>query len=350
MALMTSPTFRILAATVALVTLGAPVAPASAEGPAAVSTGGSTAGSAGGSTASSTGGSRAAAAGVWTVASGRHRPVARPADLRLRLRLPDATGVPTFDARYATQLAASQGPDETSRRWALLIGVNDHAGRTRDNVGSRQDAELLASWLGRQGWREDHIVLLTDRDATRANIEAGIEWLAMKTDEASVAVFSYAGHTKQWFGRDVDGDGEIPDEALWPSDNDQIPDGELSRRLAEVRAGRMWINIAACEAAGYDDDLQRPGRLLTFSSQEDEKSYENVATSLSVWSQFLVRDAMTAGLGDADLDGDVTVEEAFAHAVGPAAHLTRNAQYGPQHGVMVDLDPEPLSLAVPPSG
>lgn len=275
------------------------------------------------------------------------RPVRRPQQLARLLRLPDATGVVSFDTRFAAQLAAGQSEDPASRRWAFLIGVNDHSGPTRDNIGSRQDAELLASWLRAQGWRDDHIVLLTDREATRAHIEAGIDWLAMKTDADSVAVFSYAGHTKQWFGRDVDGDGEVPDEALWPSDNDRMPDSELSRRLDAVRAGRLWINVSACEAAGYDDDLQRPGRVLTFSSQEDEKSYENPATSLSVWSQFLVRDAMTKGLGDADGDGDVTVEEAFAHAAGRAATFTRNTQHGPQHGVLIDHDPQPFSLAIP---
>ncbi len=254
-----------------------------------------------------------------------------------------------FDAQFPAQAAARQdvaGPATT--RWALLIGINDYQGRTHDNVASRQDAEDLATMVRALGWRDDHIVLLTDGDASRENIVEALDWIARKTDGDSLAIVSYSGHVKQWHDRDVDGDGEVPDEALWPADNRFIPDRELVDRLDAVDAGRLWVNVGACEAAGLaDPGIRRPGRILTFSSQEDEKSYEDPSAGNSVWGEFLIEDGMGKGLADADGDGDVSVEEAYAFAAPRATKRTSSQSHGPQHPVLVDDVPGDLSLAVP---
>ncbi|MDP9021183.1 MAG: caspase family protein [Actinomycetota bacterium] len=253
-----------------------------------------------------------------------------------------------FAARFSSQEQAVQDPrDPATTRWAVLIGINDYEGRTRDNVGSRQDAEDLHAHLRGLGWLDDHMVLLTDRAATRDNIEQAIAWLARKTDGSSVAVFHFSGHTKQWRGRDVDGDGEVPDEALWPADNRHIVDSELVARLAHVSAGRLWINIGACEAAGYaDPGMRRAGRLLTFSSAEPEKSYEDPSVGNSVWGYFLIEGGMRGRGGDANGDGDVTVQEAFAYAAPRAADRTVRGSHGPQHPQMLD-DGGAFSLRIP---
>lgn len=255
----------------------------------------------------------------------------------------------TFAERYPAQAAATQDPgDPASTRWALLIGINEYRGGVADNVGSRQDAEDLRTQLLASGWRDDHILLLTDRRATRADIVAGIAWLAEKTDERSVAVFHYSGHSKKWYGRDIDGDGEITDEGLWPSDGRFIVDSELVRLLDPVRPHAMWLSFATCNAAGFaDPGMARPGRILTFSSGEPQKSYENPAWSNSVWGWFLFEQAFAAGLGDTDGDGRVTVEEAFTWARPRARETTSGQRYGPQDGVMVDNVPGAFDLLVP---
>lgn len=257
-----------------------------------------------------------------------------------------------FNELFPDQAAATQDVrDPSTTRWAVLIGINDHQGPTRDNIGSRQDAELLHAHLLSLGWRADHIVLLTDALAVRDNIEEAIAWLGRKTDPDSVAILSYSGHTKQWWGEDVDGDGEIPDEGLWPSDNDRIPDGEFVARMAPVDAGKLWINIAACEAEGFaDPGLARPGRTMTFASQEDEKAYEEPRENLSIWGHHLIERGMVERRADTNGDGRVSVEEAFHFAVPPAAERSRIGSHGSQHGVIVDPDPEPFLLGLPVSG
>src|SRR5690606_38342468 len=134
-----------------------------------------------------------------------------------------------------------------------------HTGRTRDNFGSAQDAEDLAEHLRSLGWRDDHVLLLTDATATQRHIIEGLEWLQRKTSSDSVVVIHYSGHVKQWPGQDVDDDGETTDEALWPSDNQFITDQHLSTMVAGIRAERMWVNIGGCEAAGFaDEPIVRP--------------------------------------------------------------------------------------------
>jgi hypothetical protein len=255
----------------------------------------------------------------------------------------------SFAERFPTQATAVQDPaDPATTRWAVLIGINEHRGTVADNIGSRQDAEDLRAHLLASGWRDDHILLLTDRTATRANIVDAIAWLAERTDEDSVAVFHYSGHSKKWYGRDVDGDGERTDEGLWPTDDRFIVDSELVRLLDPVRPHAFWISFATCNAAGLaDPGLVQPGRILTFSSGEPQKSYENPAWGNSVWGWLMIEQAFAGGVADADHDGRVTVEEAFAWTRPRARDTTTGQRYGPQDGVIVDMVDGAFDLLVP---
>lgn len=255
-----------------------------------------------------------------------------------------------FEQAFPAQAGAGQDArDPATTRWAVVVGINEHQGRVRDNVGSRQDAEELALHLRQLGWRDDHVLLLTDATATYENITQAIAWLARKTDGESVAVFHYSGHTKKWYGQDADGDGEVTDEGLWPSDNRYIIDSEWVARMAHVGAGRLWVNIGGCEAAGLaDPGLARAGRLLTFSSTESQKSYEDPGVSNSVWGYYLFDEGLLRGRGDRDGDGNVTVEEAFNHAAPRAAQRTQGQRYGPQQAVVIDDVPGDFDLRIPP--
>lgn len=243
-----------------------------------------------------------------------------------------------FAAAFPAQERAVQdATDPASRYWAVLIGINDYEAPTRHNLGARQDAEDLALHLRDLGWRDDHLLLLTDRSATRGAVEEAIAWLARKTDAGSVAVLHYSGHTRQYTDSD--------EVALWPADNRPMPAEELVDRLAPVNAGRLWLDIGACEAEAYvAPGFRRPGRVATLASHAWEKAYEEPAAAHTVWGYYLVDEALRSGKGDTDRDGDVTVQEGFAYAAPRAARRTsQQTDYGPQHPVMID-DGEMLSL------
>jgi len=255
----------------------------------------------------------------------------------------------TFEELFPAQRAAAQDlADPATTRWAVLVGVNEHASRSvRDNIGSRQDAEDLRAHLLSLGWRDDHIVLLTDRAATGANIEAALAWLAEKATPASeVAVFHYSGHGKVAAG--LDDDPEVVDEALWPTDDAFVADSRLVELLDGVDARRTWISVASCNAAGLaDPGMARPGRVLTFSSGEPQKSYEHPDWGNSVWGHWLIEQAMRERRSSPDGTRLPSVEEAWAWAAPRATATTSGQRFGSQDAVLVDQVEGPLHLEVP---
>ncbi|MCU1484299.1 MAG: hypothetical protein JWN67_1045 [Actinomycetia bacterium] len=231
-------------------------------------------------------------------------------------------------------------------RWALLVGVNDYAGRTHDTVGAVGDATDLRDVLLRAGWRSDHIRVLLDRRASAAAIRDGLSWLASHASPRSFTVFHYSGHVKQ-IGGDRDHDGEATDEYLWGADNRFIADGELAQRVRPM-AGRVWVDIAGCEAAGFDDGISSRNHLFTASSRENEKSYEQPKWRNSVFSGFLVDQALLHGAAGTSRDGRTSIQRAFAHAASNAPKMTARQSRGPQHPVLRGGDGNEWYLGSPP--
>lgn len=216
--------------------------------------------------------------------------------------------------------------------WALLIGINAYSGSTRDNIGSYQDARDLRKYLLSLGWKSDHIVLLTNTNATASMILQSIRWLASKTNGSSVAVFNYAGHEKP-VRSSADGDNESRDIALWATDNRLILDGTLGKELNRVRAAKMWLNFAVCRAAGFNDPgTSKTGRVITYASKQSELAYEDPAVHHTVFGWYEVNEGMIQKQGDANGDGRVAVEEAYKYARPWAIKRTS----GRQHPSIVD--------------
>ena len=227
--------------------------------------------------------------------------------------------------------------------WALLIGINEYSGRTRDNIGSYQDARELRRHLLSLGWRSDHILLLGNRHATASNIIQSIRWLASKTDSSSVVVFNYSGHEMPTRST-ADGDRESRDIAIQASDNRLVLDGVLGREMGRVAAEKMWINLAVCRAGGFDDPgMVRPGRVITYSSPESELSYEDPSVHHSVFGWYEIMDGMVQKQADANGNGDVTVEEAFRYARPYVINRTSSKQ----HPFIVDNLSGSMSLRPP---
>lgn len=254
------------------------------------------------------------------------------------------SGSAKFAQKYPAQANATTDPSvPASNYWALLIGINDYAGSTRDNVGSYQDARDLRKYLLSLGWQSDHIALIANRDATAARIIQGIRWLASKTNSSSTVVFHYAGHEKP-LRTSSDGDNEKRDVALWVADNKLITDGRLGKELGRVQAARMWIDLAVCRAGGFSDaGMIKSGRLLTFSSPESELSYEDPSLRHSVFGWYVIMEGLRQRLGDLNGDGTVTVEEAYKYA---RPHVIDRTS-GRQHPKITDKLSGQLNLRPP---
>jgi hypothetical protein len=247
-----------------------------------------------------------------------------------------------FEQLFPAQAAAEVGGDPGEDAWAVLIGINEHLGAVTDNFVSREDAERLRALLLREGWSDERIVLLTDTDATGDMIRESLDWLARKAGERSTVVVHYSGHSRKWY----DAGGRIEDQALWPTDDDFVRRDELADALDEVEHAAMWGNVASCEAAGFAlPGVTGPGRVWTFSSGADEKSYEDPEAGHSVWGMFL----LDHGLWRAD---EVTpaIQDAFVDAAaGAATYTSLQVPYGPQRPVLDDQLGRPFSLSAVPT-
>jgi hypothetical protein len=254
----------------------------------------------------------------------------------------------------APPVSASTTPTAAAPKWAVVVGVTDYAGRTASTVAGAADAADFRDLLVEHGFPADHVLTLTEGQATARNLRSALQWLADRSTPDSFSVFHYSGHVKQLSG-DRDRDGEKVDEYLWPYDNAFVSDGELATAIGRVR-GLAWVDIAGCEAAGFDDGLSGPSRLFTSSSGEAEKSYEYPDWNNSVFTGLEVDQAMRQGRADHDGNGKVSIQEAFAYAAERAPQLTKGQKRGAQHPFSTGgdggewfLDGPPAPPAPPPA-
>ncbi len=227
------------------------------------------------------------------------------------------------------QRAVAREPD---RRWALVIGIDEYPGASRDLLLSAADARDTARALVRRlGFPRRQVRVLLNGEATAAAIRRSARWLASRTGEGGTSVLFYAGHAVQL--RHLDGDREDVDEAILAADGRLVPDGVLAGAL-EGSAGRMWLVVAACHGAGFRDALA-PGRVLTAASAENDLAYESDALGNS----FLVEYVVGAGLL---ANRSRTAEAAFR--TGLAAMPGAYARHRP---LQLDRVAGPLSLVTP---
>jgi hypothetical protein len=240
--------------------------------------------------------------------------------------------------------AAAPAPDAEKR--ALLIGISAYQSPTVSTPGSANDARDMRDLLVSAGWPESNIRTLVDGDATVDAIRSGIDWLVDSSKDNTFSVVHYSGHTKQLQSGYDDGDAEDWDEYLWSVDNEFVSDGEFGERMRALR-GHAWINISNCEAAGFDDGVSSPNRLVTAASQEDQKGYERTDTRRSIFSG-LMTGAFRSNR-DADRNGAVSIQEAFAHAAEMAPKQSASGEFGPQNPYTAGGDNTQWYLKAPAS-
>lgn len=104
---------------------------------------------------------------------------------------------------------------------ALIVGINDYApvgAGGPDLRGCVNDASDMANTLVICGFPAANIRILTNRNATRANIITYLRWLLANNPQGSSIVFYYSGHGTRVtnIGPDLELDGL--DEAIVPHD------------------------------------------------------------------------------------------------------------------------------------
>ena len=226
------------------------------------------------------------------------------------------------------------------QRFAVLVGITSYRSPTRATIGSAADARLFRTMLLKAGWLPQNVHLLTDKQVTGKALRSQLGWLAARSRPGTFTLFHYSGHVKQRGG------GR---EALWPIDRDFVDDTAVAAALGRGK-GRMWVDIAGCEAGSFAGDLPSARVLFTGSSKASEKSYEYPRWGLSVWTGLLLDQGTRRRRADADRDGRVTVGESirFARYYAQAITLTKRP-YGRQTPVVLGDRQLGWTLADPPA-
>jgi hypothetical protein len=216
------------------------------------------------------------------------------------------------------QVPSAFAPAE--RRYAFLVGVTRYRKPTHNTIAGASDAVFIRSMLLAAGWLPQNIKIVTNEGATGASVRSGLSWLAARSTPGSFTLFHFSGHVKQAGGQ----------EKLWPYDRQFVPDREMASILNQG-SGKMWVDIAGCEAAGFIENLPSSRVLVSTSSKSTQKSYEYPQWGESVWTGLLFDLGLGQGQADANRNGTTTVGEALRYATYYAQSITlRQRPYGRQ--------------------
>lgn len=237
------------------------------------------------------------------------------------------TGVPV-EASLGAPPGPYNDPKPTAfapaeKRFAFLAGVTDYRAPTHDTIAGAQDVLFIRDLLLASGWPSENIRIVTDRNATGAAVRDGLTWLASKSVPGTFTFFHFSGHVKQSGGH----------EKLWPYDRDFVEDTWMAGVLNRG-SGKLWVDIAGCEAGGFMENLPSARTLVSTSSKATQKSYEFPQWGESVWSGLVYDLGLAQGQADADKNGVTTVGEAlrwgtyYAQAI--TLHQTPHGRQTPQ--------------------
>ena len=168
------------------------------------------------------------------------------------------------------QAVTRPGSTTGGRVFGVFAGISDYPDGVGDLAECANDAVKLAETLRNRGLlTEDRQVVLTDAQASTANIRQAMQQMAQRVGPEDVFIFFFSGHGGQTNSssdaRELDG----RDEFLVAHDG-QILDDEVGRLLDGVTPRLSVVAVDSCHAGGLAKDvITRPGRIGLFSSEED---------------------------------------------------------------------------------
>lgn len=228
--------------------------------------------------------------------------------------------------------------------WALVVGVGEYAENPEQNrpymiteAHDFKDLLLQSTW-----WSEDHIKILTAKEATRGNILAGLRWLikmASSDDIVLVYLSTHGNHLPLDIPPQDEADNE--DEMLvsywgFAFNTSFIDDDQINIMLNQLKSNNVCLIVDSCYAGGFNDHYKilkstpEQHRVILMGSCEDEVAYSGG------FAPYLI-DGFR-GYADSNGDGIVTAEEAFVYA--------EPRSFSPQTPTIYDGYPGELPLTI----
>jgi uncharacterized caspase-like protein len=170
-----------------------------------------------------------AVAGMISQGSRLSRGLTLPRGLALSVGLTLAIGLasPAFAARYA-----------------LVVGIDDYELPINDLHGAVNDAKDIATALDKSG--ADRVVLLTNKEVTRAALEGAWNGLLAEAKEGDTLIFTYAGHGSQEPASENDPNESDALDENFPLAGYGLKGNALSERIVDNDIAQ-WLKDAAAK-------------------------------------------------------------------------------------------------------
>ncbi len=220
-----------------------------------------------------------------------------------------SSGLNPFQLAAPPQQQVAVGP--VRQKWALVVGVGKFQNKANNLPYTKKDADDFAAVLkdpqiGR--FSEDHVRVLTNGDATLANVKAGLNWIAREAGPADMVVVYVAshgtarqrdsvGHLNYILAHDTDDSDE---DKLYGSALPMVDISEVVR--SRIQALRTVIFLDTCHSGGGGGLLRAAapseammesmkagtGRVIIAAAREKELSFESEKFQNGIFTHYLV--------------------------------------------------------------
>jgi hypothetical protein len=197
-------------------------------------------------------------------------------------------------ALWGCELFPSNASSFSGTKYALVVGINDYIdSRVNDLNYCVADADSMKETLEASGWT---VYLITDRNATKAAIEAAIAAVPSGT---TAFLFYYSGH----------GSIDSSDDAyIVPSDFDgstyasMISATEFSGWLDAVTATNKLVILDSCYSGGFVDSGDSVDSITDVEVQQGPSTSTSISTSSALdmffrFGELLAQNAAAASSG-----------------------------------------------------
>lgn len=234
---------------------------------------------------------------------------------------------------------------------AVIVGIANYEGTDNDLTYCDDDAQAIYDTLvTASNWAAANIELITDSDATKANILAAISAMGAAAEDGDVCLFFFSGHGSQI----TDSNGDEPDgldETLCTYDlsNSDISDDEFSAALNALPTDNIIVLIDSCHSGGqlkaissgrrkkfifrpgitgrmtdgFMDDFHRRrtkdvndlvSPYISTACDDNELSFEDDALQHGTYSYFLLESLAEENAATADTSGNGFIDGAESYS------------------------------------
>lgn len=199
--------------------------------------------------------------------------------------------------------------EDGAEGWAVMIGITEYQ-YIDSTLSGADNAKALCDTLA-PIWGRDHIKVLVNEEATKANIQAAIcDWLEPLEDENDVVFLFFSGHGSYAYGHSI-----CPYDTLPGSGASHIRDHELNSWLNNLESQAVIVILDSCLSGGFIPALSGNERAVMTSCDADETAFSVMVLGHSVFSYYLLQaiDEAINNLEIVDTNGDhdLSVQEVF---------------------------------------